>query len=92
MTKTEKIKELLKLDLTTKQIAEHVGCRQSYVRAVKQRVAGGGLSKADINYLSRPDVAMRRKHYFAERYWQDTGFRERMLERQRSYRARQRAA
>lgn len=92
MTKTEKIKNLLKLDLTTKQIAERVGCRKEYVRVVKQRVAGGGLAKADLKYLSRPDVKLKRNHYNAERYWQDTGFRERMLERQRSYRARQRAA
>lgn len=52
MTKTDRIRELTKKHprWTSAQIAEVVGCGDAYVRAVWQRMKGGGYSAADMNY------------------------------------------
>lgn len=45
MTKTDRIRALIKAGKTSREIADEVGCLANYVRVVKQRDAG-------IDYLS----------------------------------------
>lgn len=40
MTKTDRIRALIKAGKTSREIADEVGCHDSYVRTVKQRDAG----------------------------------------------------
>lgn len=53
MTKTERIRRLTDGTRSTTQIAETVGCSPAYVRAVWQRMRGGGISAADRKYREK---------------------------------------
>lgn len=92
MTKSERIRDLVKLGMTNAEIAHYVGCQQSYVRAVRQRIAGGGLSAADRKYFAKPETLIKRRHYQAERYWSDPAFRQANLQASLNYRARKQSA
>lgn len=51
MSKAQRIRELYAHGYSIKQVAEIVGCRDSYVRTcARQRVLEGGRSIADIRY------------------------------------------
>lgn len=48
MSKSKQIIDLLcNTDLSNKEIAERVGCRDAYVRTVQQRLANGGQTKSN---------------------------------------------
>lgn len=55
MTKAERIRELTEKypHLTSGEISERLGCNDAYVRAVWQRMKGGGKSAADRAYEER---------------------------------------
>lgn len=60
VSKHEQIKAFLEAGtLTRQEIAAKVGCQLSYVRAVCQRIAGGGRTKADQARMDR--IAARRR-------------------------------
>ena len=56
----EKIAELLLMGLSSRAIAEQVGCHEGYVRVVKQRIQRGGLRPSD-----RVDMQRRRDDYYS---------------------------
>lgn len=66
MTKAQQIMKLYHgpTSLTTRQIADRVGCLPAYVRVVARQRKGGGSSPIDCRYFSR-------------RYHEDAEFRER---------------
>ena len=56
MSKSNQIKRLIGHGFSRKQIAVLTGVSQSYVRAIHQRMIGGGLSAADRKYVdTMPD-------------------------------------
>ena len=73
MSKSDRIKRLIGQGFTRRQIALLVGVSQSYVRAVVQRMIGGGLSSADRKYIETmpEDVRLRlqsnKRRYLRER-------------------------
>lgn len=94
MTKADRIRELTEKcpQLDSVQIGQRLGCSDAYVRAVWQRIRGGGYSAADRNYALKvtgsPDI-----HPRTWRYQNDPEFRKRVKKRQASnYRRKKREA
>lgn len=54
MTKADRIRKLLAAGFRPVEVAQHVGCRPEYVRAVKQR-KGGRISDNDRRYYEKLD-------------------------------------
>jgi hypothetical protein len=90
MNKSERILELDQRGLTTRQIAEEVGCDPAYVRVVRQRQKAGGDTEANIRW--RRENWDRYSAYLAksysERYQRDPEFRAVRDRRVKEYRAR----
>lgn len=89
-TKADQIRALLRRGtLTNNAIAERVGCSADYVRAVKQRRDGGGVSKADRKWIA----AYVQEHGITPgsmRYRNDAEYRERQNARKIAWRHAQR--
>lgn len=76
-TKTDQIKAFLEhSNLSSREIADAVGCSPDYVRAIRQRLIGGGTSAADKKYLAA-FVARHGVHRNTHRYRTDTEYRAR---------------
>lgn len=92
MTKAERIRELYAKGLSTREIADTVGCLTSYVRVCARQRAESGTSKIDARYLkkrfgtSNITEARRRRH--AEAYTYDW-VREGQKKANQKYRAKQ---
>ena len=87
MSKAEQIRSLFHLPNAV--IAKRVGCRDTYVRAVRQRTSSNGFpvrAIADLNYYS---VRLEKQR---ERYRTDPKMRETKAKQQRSWRKRVREA
>ena len=73
MSKSSQIKRLMHHGFGRKHIALVTGVSQSYVRAVYQRMIGGGLSRADQKYVAtmpddvRQRLLTRKRQYSRER-------------------------
>jgi transposase len=52
MTKSAQIMELYAQGLSTREIADKVGCLDSYVRVVARQRKGGSYSESDRKYVS----------------------------------------
>lgn len=65
MTKADRIRALYAAGKSTREIADIIGCKTSYVRVVA-RQRRGGLSEHDIKYLPRKNE-IRRAAYHAAR-------------------------
>jgi hypothetical protein len=87
VTKAECIRELYKTgEYTTAQIADVVGCREEYVRAVRQRTNESGqpqCTPADTAYYKRrgadPNYRKWRSDLQCEQYHNNPKYRERQL-------------
>lgn len=85
-SKADQIRALLRRGtLTNNAIAERIGCSADYVRAVKQRRDGGGLSAADrkwrAGYVEKHGVT-----YRVMRYRTDEDHREYLLAKNAAWR------
>lgn len=95
LSKAGKIRKLLHLG--TAEIAKRVGCREEYVRAVRQRTSMDGRpieAPTDKVWRLANLDRVREKHRVrqATRYANDPEFRRRQLEgKKRSYHAKRRA-
>lgn len=81
-SKAAKIVDLLAAtDLSNKKISEEVGCSAAYVRAVQQRLLGGGMSKADKRYV--PEKLRRTR----DRYASDPEYRQSRIDNSKRWAA-----
>ena len=72
--------------MTTRQIADAVGCDTPYVRVVVRQRKGGSTSEIDLRYRSGKGAAVIRANV-RHRYHNDPDFRERADARTRKWRS-----
>lgn len=78
VTKAQHIRTLYATGMSTRDIADIVGCSDSYVRvAARQRVSG--LSKADRQYWASPMGKATRHRAYTKRY-ADPTYRQRVAD------------
>ena len=89
MSKAALIRKLLSEGETPKEIAEKVGCRDAYVRAVRARDRFGGATPADRRWKASERQLKRAKERQRDRWKNDPAFRARKIENLRNWRQRQ---
>jgi hypothetical protein len=87
LSKSDRIRKLL--HLSNKEIAETIGCREEYVRTVRQRTSASGNPKNSnaVKAYNPKRYELRRK-----RYATDPSFREKSLMQNADWRRRHRRA
>ena len=80
MTKAARIRELLATGLSTREVAEQVGCDPAYVRVAGRQRRDGKTSHIDRAYRASPKGVNARREYFKRRYHNDPEFRRRVID------------
>jgi len=69
MTKSEQIMQLYVQGLSTREIAEKVGCHPSYVRIVARQRKGSGVSENDRRYRLSERGTLKNREKSRRHYW-----------------------
>jgi hypothetical protein len=104
-SKAQHIRKLYAKGLSTREIADEVGCDPGYVRVVARQRDASGISDADKRYVTKRYGSLQaywkvyndrrqeqRSVYYRDRYQNDPKYRDRVLSASRAYKAKKRAA